>query len=145
MASQLYAPWSVTCALGHVKRPNPTSEDMVHLEGTWPQFKRQTTSGVGTPTAVQLIMMAAPMSMFIVGGGGIRMVGLAAKTIDNSQQNDRDTTQLSLNRTRVYLQQPISSLRSWQSSSRSQWNERGMHWFCDWHWNSSCRHGEPVQ
>ena len=26
----------------------------------------------------------------------------------------------------------------------SQWKERGMHWFCDWHWNSSWRQGDPV-
>ena len=29
---------------------------MVHLSGTWPQFRRQTISGVGTPMAVQLMM-----------------------------------------------------------------------------------------
>ena len=65
------------CASWHVKTPYPDSDVIVHLDGTWPQLRRQTTSGVGTPTAVQLMMIVVPMLMLIIGGGGMRIVGLA--------------------------------------------------------------------
>jgi hypothetical protein len=37
---------------------------------------------------------------------------------------------------RLYLQQPTSSEPSKQSTSKSQWNDRGIHCLPDLHWNS---------
>jgi hypothetical protein len=51
---------------------------MVHFEGTWPQLRRHTTSGVGTPTAVQLITIVVAKLTITIGGGGMRIVGFAA-------------------------------------------------------------------
>ena len=61
IASQEYAPWSISEAIGHVSSPkarlSPTSSLVIeHLSGTCPQFRRQTTWGVGMPIAVQLMM-----------------------------------------------------------------------------------------
>ena len=86
MASQLKAPWSMIWASRQVKTPKPDSDVIVHLDGTWPQLRRQTTSGVGTPTAVQLMTMVVPKLIMIMGGGGIRIVGLAANRDNTSQE-----------------------------------------------------------
>ena len=48
---------------------------IVHFSGTHPQFKRQTISGVGTPSVVQLIMNVWPTDTETVGGGLTAMIG----------------------------------------------------------------------
>ena len=47
----------------------------MHFSGTHPQFKRQTISGVGTPSVVQLNMNVWPTDTETVGGGLTAMIG----------------------------------------------------------------------
>ena len=80
MASQEYAPWSSWLASGQLSSPNDLFSSSrllvwLHFSGTWPQLSLQTTCGVGTPMAVQLIMKVKLWSTVIRGGGDSTMMG----------------------------------------------------------------------
>ena len=73
-------PESERTALGQVSSPKAllpswTVLVMRHLSGTWPQLSRHTTSGVGTPIAVQLMMKVKVWSTRMAGGGEITIMG----------------------------------------------------------------------
>lgn len=75
--------------------------DIVHVDGTWPQFKRQIITGTGVPTALHLRVNVDSTSILTLRGGGSIMIGFL---------------------------QPNSSDPSKQSTSLSQWNDLGIHW-----------------
>lgn len=79
IASQEYAPWSSIWISGQINLPTPLSLVDRHFGGTWPQLRRHTTSGAGTPTAVHEISKSAPTSRVTLGGGGEIMIGFAIK------------------------------------------------------------------
>ena len=85
MASQVYAPESSGTALLIVRVPSPLLEvdrtrDPV---GMLPQFNLHTISGVGTPTASQMIVNEPPTSTSILGTGGFTIVGEAERLMRN--------------------------------------------------------------
>jgi hypothetical protein len=61
----------ITCMSGHVKVPTPPTLVTEHLLGRCPQFNLQTTSGVGTPIAVHVMVNTSPMFASTMGGGGV--------------------------------------------------------------------------
>jgi len=58
-----------TWILGQVSVPNPLTLVISHFVGTWPQFNRHDISGIGTPTALHVVMNTSPISSVIKGGG----------------------------------------------------------------------------
>lgn len=113
--SHEYAPESETSIFGHVNTPNPFWLVLIHFSGTWPQFKRHNTNGVGTPTALQVMLNVSPGRKYTSGGGGWDATGFV---------------------------QPTSSDPSKQSTCESHSNDFGMHWPL-WHWYSLPKQIEP--
>lgn len=115
MISHEYAPESRTSTPSQVSTPYPLLLVEWHFSGTWPQFKRQTINGTGTPTARHEILNVSPGWRLTSGGGGWATTGAL---------------------------QPISSEPSKQSECESHSNDFGMHWPFR-HWYSLDRQVDP--
>ena len=81
MASQVYAPASVylTSVIVRVPRPSWLTTVTRSPDGIFPQFRRHTISGVGTPTASQKIENWPPSSTSSSDTGGTVITGAAVE------------------------------------------------------------------
>jgi hypothetical protein len=56
---------------GQFNVPTPPTLVTEHLLGRCPQFNLHTTSGVGTPIAVHVMVKTSPIFARTIGGGGV--------------------------------------------------------------------------
>ena len=79
IASQLYAPWSLSWKFRMVRLPTPFSLVAVTRggSGTLAQLRRHEISGTGKPTASQVTVTVSPTLTTWLASGGLEMVGPA--------------------------------------------------------------------